>query len=79
MAKTQRERIIFVLDHAGWRRDPQPRSLRFAVFFKPGQENKFYVGKAGALRYGRTVAESHPAEKSKATILAKYEELTKGM
>ena len=54
-----RERYAVGLEDMGYQRDLDARSSKYWVFCNGGKK-KIYLGKAGALRMGYTVATSYP-------------------
>ena len=44
----------------GWRIDHSAKPTKYVTMTKPGEELKLYLGRAGAVRIGRTVADSIP-------------------
>ena len=46
---------------AGYREDPNPRSSKYRVFNSPDGKRRVFLGKAGAVRSGATVAGSFPS------------------
>lgn len=67
---TQKEILTAELKKRGWTEVPG-KSSKYAALTKEGAAF-FYVGKAGALRYGLTIAQSVPAPKQKAMLLAAH-------
>lgn len=68
---TIREQLIRGLERLGFQRAPIGRSMpaKFEVFTASGLK-KLYVGRAGALRRGTTLATSRPVDGLKAQALA---------
>lgn len=59
MAKTYHERLEAGLLALGYQRDPNNRSGKLDAYLSPkGGEVRVWLGRAGALRVGRTVAAS---------------------
>ncbi|MBX6324333.1 MAG: hypothetical protein IRY94_21180 [Rhodospirillaceae bacterium] len=59
--QTLHDRLVAGLEVHGWRVVEDARSTKYTVLTRDGGRGGFYyVGKAGALRVGRTVAESRP-------------------
>jgi hypothetical protein len=56
---TIKERAQIILSQNGWRRDPQPKSGKYAVYIRNGSLSKFYLGTHGAIRFGATQAKSY--------------------
>lgn len=55
--KTFEERLVAGAKIRGWKEDEFRRG-KYRVFRKDGRKEMLLVGRAGALRYGRTIAES---------------------
>lgn len=82
MAKTIREKLIEALTTLG-EKQVASRSSKYVVMTRTINSKTleretainlfWYVGKAGALRSGTTVATSIPMEASKARLLARWE------
>ena len=45
---------------AGWEVDETAKTKKYVVLRHPDQSDKYYLGKRGAVRKGRTVASSYP-------------------
>ena len=74
--KTIQERLIEALKLQGCP-EVQSRSTKYRVFMDIRTAKKggfLYVGKAGALRFGKTVTDSRPADAYKAALLGTVEE-----
>ena len=61
--KTLQERYAAGLSAIGYTEDLQARSKKFRTFIRPsklypGTDEKVYLGKAGSVRYGKTVSNS---------------------
>jgi hypothetical protein len=69
---TQREKLLSQLRKRGWREAPSRRSSKYVVLTKDGT-SFYYVGKAGALRYGRTIAESYPQDNLRCALLEAHD------
>lgn len=70
---TIREKLMTVLEAAGWARDTSARTKKYWVLRHEAFEKALYLGKAGALRYGHTVAGALAVEGFKRKVLAKAE------
>jgi len=68
---TQREKLLAQLKKRGWS-EVASRSSKYVVLTKAGTAF-YYVGKAGALRYGRTVAESYPQDNLRRALLEAHD------
>lgn len=68
---TQHEKLVAQLTKQGYR-EVASRSTKYVVLTKDNLAF-FYVGKAGALRYGRTVAESYSQDRIRKQLLAAYD------
>jgi hypothetical protein len=55
--KTKAQRIVEYLERHGYCEVPF-RSKKYRAFRKPGKDTYTFVGKAGAVRAGRTVSDS---------------------
>ena len=64
--KTLRERYISALISQGY--SEVKRTSKFVCMGRPGAIN-LYVGKAGSLRYGQTIAESYPVTDARKALL----------
>lgn len=58
MKKTLKQRNLELLQSIGWTVDTSTRVTKYTVLSKPGANYHYYLGNAGAVRRGRTVAES---------------------
>lgn len=61
---TLHDRLVAALLARGERIVENARTTRYTVLTREGGGGFYFVGKAGALRIGRTVADSHPAAES---------------
>jgi hypothetical protein len=70
---TLQQRLIRALEARGSRRTPVQPSRRVVrlTHYRAGEEDFFFVGKAGALRYGPAYTKSHPvSDRLRDSILA---------
>lgn len=58
---TYRDRLIAGLRASGWQEDAVNLSTKYLAFHHPNMKSRFFVGKAGALRYGRSATRSMSA------------------
>jgi len=72
---TQREKLVAQLTKQGYH-EVASRSTKYVVLTKDNLAF-FYVGKAGALRYGRTVAESYPRDNLRRALLEAHDKEAK--
>ena len=75
---TMREKFITVLIKNGWKREKGERSSRYIVFNDPicGTDRRMFVGRAGAVRKGRTIKGSWPIDdRTKDAMLRQYDEI----
>jgi hypothetical protein len=70
---TVREKLVKGLEGAGWTRDWTARTRKYWVYRHTGFVKALYLGKAGAMRYGVTVAGAMTVEGFKRKLLAKVE------
>lgn len=69
--KTIREQIIAALEARGLKPITNARTTKYIVFQHPNLDGRFlYVGAGGALRTGKTIADSIPADRFKQQLLA---------
>lgn len=57
---TLHDRFKNALESRGWKVNSATRSLKYTEMVNPDHVQKLYLGSAGALRRGRTVATSIP-------------------
>lgn len=57
---TIRKQAEEILTAAHWFRDPQDPGCRMARWIKRGTDRRVYLGTRGAIRTGKTKAESYP-------------------
>ncbi len=68
--KTLKECFVEALTKRGEKTVINSRSSRFTIFTRTGTDKYFYLGKAGALRTGPTIAKSIPvSDKFKKQLL----------
>lgn len=69
MSETLRDLHVRGLEAMGYKRDHNARSSKYLVFSKGDKVKKVYVGKAGAVRAGKTIASSYSlSDSSKARL-----------
>lgn len=54
---TQREKLKRALEARGYR-EVQTASFRYVAMEKPGEERRFFLGEAGACRFGRVASKA---------------------
>lgn len=69
---TLQQRYVTALEARGCRRDPGARSDRYVTLLHATKDDRrYFVGRAGAVRYGRTVTSSMTlSDRGKAALLA---------
>ena len=67
--RTKALRLIAALEKQGWAVDTSAISRKYVVLIRHNTDSRYYVGKAGALRHGKTIAASVPCDVLKANLL----------
>ena len=75
--RTLKTRLMTALQRRGFEVNHEAVSTKFVVMHKPNSlhnDKNYYLGASGALRYGRTIVDSVPAENTKKKLLKEVPE-----
>lgn len=53
----QQDALCRALERRGYKLDPNARSRKYKIYYSP-QGQRYYVGRAGALRCGKSISDS---------------------
>ena len=55
---SRRDDVTTVLESGGWVIDRFAKSRKYRVLFHPDKQNKYYLGRSGAVRFGKNISQS---------------------
>lgn len=56
--QTKQQQICSKLESAGYQKDRMAKTAKYIVYLIPNSDKKYFVGKNGALRKGKNIADS---------------------